>query len=180
MTDQATKNKSLLINRNTVNIESSYFDFKLVLLIKIMGISALLALLFPVLHYLGINNIGHIQAIVDTAFSVLKLLLIFILKKNNTSLTVILTVFLTLCFIASFSAFLTVPEDDFRAIWFYLLVLIAFIFGGKKIGHSLMALSISTMIFGQFYIHDKFGDVGFITSISGIIIMSLIGTDHIG
>ena len=174
MTDQTTVKKSMVIPPATVNVENSYFNFKLVLLIRIMGISALLALLFPVLHYSGINYIGQIQPNVDIVFSILTLFLIVILKQNSSFLSLILNIFFILCFITCFSALLTVPEDDFRAIWFYLLVILAFIFRGKKFGYNLMILSISAMTFGQFFIHEKFGDEAFITSISGIIMMSLI------
>jgi len=164
----------LLTNSTANTLKINDEEFRLALLTRIMLISVMLTTLFATLHFSGINNIGIIQAYTNALFSVTTLTLIMVLNKKNSAFTFVLFLFLAICFLASLSALLTVTNDSFRVIWFYTTVLVAFMFGGSKVGYAMMILSLVAIITTQLFATIKYDELGFLTSISGMIIMSLI------
>lgn len=165
--------EELTTDLNT-GINEAYLEFKSRLFSSMMVIAILFAAAFGLMHELGVNQIGRFHAYVDYAYSSVSLVLLFLLKKNRSLYSPILYIFLTASFLTFVSAFINVPVDQFRAIWFYLLVLAAYILAGSGAGAGFTVLSILAMLAISRYLEVDLSDESMVSIATGLLIMSLI------
>ena len=103
---------------------------------------------FPILSYLAIIPQNLLQSLILITYGVVGIFCFFYLKKHPQTYKNILTLILVASYVISTAALINVPNDNFRAIWFYFIVIIAFFIGGKKVG-----IYFSTAIFFTFFVY---------------------------
>lgn len=128
-----------------ITTDSSYSlnnQFKAQILGKMLIISVIFTLFFAILDSLKINHVGHIQAINNYIHALFVFPVYVLFKQKKVNLTFTAIYFLCFCFMTSGTALFFATHDGFRAIWFFLSTIIAFVFlgdaAGKIYGYSAM------------------------------------------
>lgn len=168
------KFENFLYSGFTFNEDEDLLKHKFKMINSILLIVAIFPAIFGVLHDLGINDIGEIHSKVDYVYSLLTFSLIFYLRKakeNFSSTTNLLLFFSILTFT---SALLFVPQDEFRMIWFFLLVFVAYALGGTKKGVIITVLSVMIILISNYFIDLSLSQIAINSSILGIVIGSLL------
>lgn len=148
-------------------------DFKYNLLAWIMVVATVSAAVFALMHVLGMNVIGTVHAQVNATYSSILFGLVWLLKSKRLSFEVVLIGFVVTSYLTFVSALINVPDDSFRAIWFYLLVLVTFMLGGATMGIMVTAASLIG-IFACVALFDLgLSEVSVMSVLLGLIIMSL-------
>ncbi|WDE04565.1 GGDEF domain-containing protein [Thalassomonas viridans] len=138
-----------------------------------MCIAIIFSVLFALLSSLGINQIGQQATNLDYGYGLLMLALLVALKKDHKRFPLILTAFLVISFLLSLSALVTVVFDEFRAIWFYQLILVAFMLGGQKSGVFFTLLSLLAIVCTHIFL-APFGTATLASIIVGLVVMALV------
>lgn len=149
------------------------FDYKVLLLTRIMCIAIIFSILFALISSLGINQIGAQATNIDYGYGLLILVLLIALKKDHSRFSLILTTFLLISFLLCLSALVTVIFDEFRAIWFYLLILVAFMLGGQKSGFLFTLLSLLAIIYTHAFL-APFNTATLASIVVSLVVMSLV------
>ena len=126
--------------------DESHLQFKFKVLNSILPIVAFFSTLFGVLSDIGVNELGVIHTNANYIYAFLTLGLIFFLRIDKKNYTLVSHALLFFSIITFTSALLNVPQDEFRMIWFYLLVFVAFMLKGGYVGLFYTVLSISVII----------------------------------
>ena len=116
--------------------------FKYQILNTILLVMALFSLLFAVISTLGINPLGTIHTNMDYLLSIVSIILIIRLRGDKTRYVQCTYIMYIFAFMTFVSALLSVPNDEFRIIWFYLLVIAAYIVGDVYAGNLITIISI--------------------------------------
>ena len=148
------------------------FKFKMINMILL--IISIFSTLFGVLHDLDINDIGYFHSRVDYIYGLLAFLLIFFLRysKNNYNKTV--TYLMLFSLITFTSALINVPQDEFRMIWFYLLIFVAYMLKGSSNGVIVTIASISIIIISNNLLDLHLSQISINSGVLGLVIGSLI------
>ncbi|MGB6020549.1 MAG: GGDEF domain-containing protein [Sulfurimonadaceae bacterium] len=154
--------------------DEDLLKFKFRMLNATLAIVAFFTALFGLLSDLGINDIGPIHSKVDYVYSLLTVMLILFLRssKNNYRLTANLLLFISL--LSFTSALLFVPQDEFRMIWFFLLVFVAYILNGSVSGVFFTIASIAVIITAQIFSDLQLSQTAINSGVLGLIIGSLL------
>ncbi len=148
------------------------FKFKMINLILINV--AFFSALFGALSDMGINDIGDIHAKVDYVYSVLTLALILFLRVNKKNYTFVSHALLLFSMMTFISALLFVPQDEYRMIWFYLLIFVAYILKGSYSGLFYTALSITVIITANTLTQLHISQLGINSAVLGLVIGSFL------
>jgi diguanylate cyclase (GGDEF)-like protein len=154
--------------------KEEYLAFRFRLFNMMMLVAAVFALLFGAMHDLGINPINDFHAKVDYLYSLTTLTLILLLRRSKDSFNLIMHLFLIASFATFVSAFINVPQDEFRAIWFFLLVFAAYTLGGTAIGAWMTLSSTFAIIFINLMYPGLISANAIFSVVLGLIIFSLI------
>lgn len=148
------------------------FKFKMINLILI--IVAFFSALFGILSDMGINDIGAIHAKVNYVYSFLTLALILFLRLDKENYTFVSHALLLFSMMTFTSALLLVPQDEFRMIWFYLLIFVAYILKGSYSGLFYTVLSIAVIITANTLTQLDISQVGINSAVLGLVIGSFL------
>jgi len=147
--------------------------FKFRLMNTIMGIIVFTAILFGTLHYVGVAPLGNFHANMNFAFAAVNLLLIVWLRRNKEAYEWVVTLML-LSSLANFtSALIKVTHDEFRIMWFYIALFLAFFAGGMVHGYAIAALSIIIIFISNTFFDLHLSTLAITTAITGIIILTI-------
>lgn len=166
-TEQYHKNKDIPQSFETD------FSYKVHLLKRIMCLSVIFSLLFSLMASLNVIQIGKIHTCVNYLYTLIILCLLLAIKRNNNRFNPILLCYLFFSFLLCLSALYLVTLDGFRAIWFYLLILVAFMLGGQKSGFLFTLLSLLAITSTNWLI-VPFSTPTFLTIAIGLVVMSLV------
>jgi len=156
--------------------EEDLLQFKFKMLNSIFIIVAFFSALFGLLSDLGINDIGPIHSKINYVYSFLTITLIFFLRfsKKNYNLT---THFLLIISLMTFtSALIFVPQDEFRMIWFYLLIFVAYMISDKTSGILYTLASIIIILTVNFFVDLQLSQVAINSGVLGLIIGSFLSS----
>ncbi len=168
-------NKSILESGFTFDEEKEeYLAFRFRVFNLIMMVAAIFALVFGIMHDLDINPISNFHAKVDYAYSFLTLTFIVLLRKSKSSFNLILLLFIAVSFFTFVSALINVPSDEFRAIWFYLLVFVAYTLGGSRMGLVTTFFSIFAIILVNLLYPGNMSANATFSAVLGLLIFSMI------
>jgi hypothetical protein len=110
--------------QNILGSGHSYSDhelplkFKVRLINSVMMIIVFTSTLYGILHYLNVAPLGDFHANVNFMFAFTNFLLILWLRRDKEAYSTIVSLML-LSALASFtSALITIPNDEFRIVWF--------------------------------------------------------------
>ena len=154
--------------------DEDFLKFKFKMLNSIFIIVAFFSTLFGLLSDLGINDIGPIHSKVNYAYSILTIILIFFLRSSKKNYTLTAHALLIISLITFTSALLFVPQDEFRIIWFYLLILVAYKINSKTSGILYTLAAIVIVLTAHFFAELQLSQVSINSSVLGLIIGSLL------
>ena len=154
--------------------DENLLKFKFKMLNSIFIIIAFFSSLFGLLSDLGINDIGPIHSKVNYVYSFLTVMLIFYLRlsKENYKLTVHSLLFISL--LTFTSALIFVPQDEFRIIWFYLLILVSYMISDKTSGILYTLASIAIILIVNSFINLELSPIAINSSTLGLVIGSFL------
>jgi len=154
--------------------EEHLLQFKFKMLNSIFIIVAFFSALFGLLSDLGINDIGPVHSKVDYIYSFLTILLIFFLRQSKKNYQTAIHSLLIISLITFTSALIFVPQDEFRIIWFYLLIFVAYMLDGKRNGLLFTLASIGIILTSSFFIELQLSPVAINSAVLGLIIGSFL------
>ncbi|MEN8303823.1 MAG: HAMP domain-containing sensor histidine kinase [Campylobacterota bacterium] len=147
--------------------------FQYQMLNTILLVMALFSLMFAIISTLGINPIGTIHTTMDYILSTVSIILIVRLRGGKARYKQCTYLMYIFAFITFISALLFVPDDEFRIIWFYLLVVAAYIVGDIYAGNLITVASIVTIIVVNLFYDLELSQTTIVSAVLGLIILSL-------
>lgn len=141
---------------------------------SILIIAGAFSFLFALLSSLGINDIGPIHPKVDYLYSVICFLSILLLRKRRGLFTLVATILVVTTFLTFVSALLFVTTDEFRLVWFYLVVYISYILLGPRAGIWMTVSSIAVVLLCAQLFDLQLSRTSMVTALLGLVIASLL------
>lgn len=147
--------------------------FQYLIINTILIVMGFFTFIFATLSLLGINPLGLIQTVVNYFLVAGAVIIIFRLRglKEDYLKNAYLMYFIA--FIDFLSALLFVPHDEFRIIWFYLLVFAAYITGGLRAGNIVSVFSVIVVFCANVFYDLQLSETAIITALLGLVIASL-------
>ena len=152
--------------------DEDLLKFKFKMLNSIFIIVAFFSALFGLLSDLGINDLGPVHSKVDYLYSFLTLGLIFYLRRSKKNYILAAYILLLISLLTFTSALIYVPHDEFRMIWFYLLIFAAYIINGTRLGLMSTIASISIILTVNAFIDLNLSQTAINSGILGLVIGS--------
>ncbi len=163
----------LLESGHTFEQSELLLKFQYRVINTILLVMMLFTFIFAVLSSLGISQLGTTQTVVNYLLVISATILIFRLRGPKKRYLQSAYLMYTVAFIDFVSALLFVPHDEFRIIWFYLLIFAAYITGGVRAGNLVSIISLS-VVFGANIFYDlELSKTAIISSLLGLIIATL-------
>lgn len=156
------------------DLSSDYEVFRRRVFMSILWVAAIFALLFGIMHDLKINLIDDIHAKVNYIYSAVCVAVFLLLKSDKKYFLPSISIFLIASHLTFTSALLNVPTDEFRAIWFYLLVLVAYMLDGAKTGMISVFAAIVTILGANYFTELQLSHVALNSIILGLVILGVI------
>ena len=163
----------VLLSGQTFTKDEILLKYQYKILNIVLLVVALFSFIFSTLSLFEINQLGIIQTIVNYLLVVVMIFIIIRLRGAKENFVQCAYVMYMACFIDFLSAFLFVPIDEFRMIWFYLLAFAAYITGGTRAGNTIIFLSITVIILGNIFTDLQLSQQAVISSILGLMIAML-------
>lgn len=151
-----------------------YETFRHRVFTSILLVAAIFAFLFGLMHDMNINPIGDIHSKVNYFYSATSFFMLIYIRIKPEHFHKMVIPFLITSHITFTSALINVPDDQFRAIWFYLLVLVAYMLDGTRTGILLTIAAILTILSASHFADLLLTDVSLVSIILGLVILSLI------
>ena len=154
--------------KNEVLLKFQYRVLNTILLVM-----ALFTFIFATLSLFGINPLGIIQTVANYLLVLSSIALLVRLRGPRDRYRQSAYLMYTAAMSAFITALLFVPHDEFRIIWFYLLIFAAYITGGVRSGNVISLISIFVVLSANFFYDLKLSETAIISSVLGLIIASL-------
>lgn len=154
--------------------DEDLLQFKFKMLNSIFIIVAFFSALFGLLSDLGVNDIGPIHSKVNYVYCFLTIMLIIFLRSSKKNYNLTAHSLLIISLITFTSALIFVPQDEFRMIWFYLLIFVAYMISGKMSGLLCTLASIVIILTVNFFVDLQLSQVAINSGILGLIIGSFL------
>lgn len=153
--------------------------FKFKLLNSCLLVAVVFAFLVGLLHSLGFHDTGDFHSWVNYCYSIISIGLMIWLRQSrdnydNVSLSLIIVSFLTFT-----SALIFVQEDQFRIIWFYIVVFIAYTVKSNKAGVITTLASIGMIVLCFLIFELGISKTTLQGSLIGLIISSFLASIHV-
>jgi response regulator RpfG family c-di-GMP phosphodiesterase len=146
---------------------------KKIALVNVLNLIVILySFQFPLLSYLQIIPENLLQSILLMGYGCIGVGCFIYLKKHPQNYKNVLILILVASHFISTSALVHVPNDNFRAIWFYFIVIIAFFIGGKKTGLCFSTIILATFLLYFFSPFNNIDTVNFITIVISFIVVT--------
>ena len=137
-------------------------------------IVAIFSYIFALLNHFHINYIGDFQEVVDYFFGSGLLMGLLMLRSSKQSYQRVLYYILTISLLTFTSVLINVPQDEFRVIWFYLLIFVSYNLGGVTTGNIYSALSLAIVIVLNLTMNLHISSVAMTSAVFGMIIAMLV------
>lgn len=165
--------QNILESGHTFNDYELPLKFKFRLINTVMLIIVFTSTLFALLHYLHIAPIGDFHAIANLLFAFSNFLLIIWLRASKQSYDIIVTLMLISALATFTSALITIPNDEFRIMWFYITVFLAFFTGGILHGYATAIVSIGIILLSNCLFDLNLSGLAVSTAVTGLIILTI-------
>jgi signal transduction histidine kinase len=139
----------------------------------ILLVMAFFTFLFAFFSSLGMNPLGTVQTLVNYLLVISAVILIFRLRGPKKRYLQSAYLMYGAAFVNFVSALIFVPHDEFRIIWFYLLIFAAYITGGIRAGNVISIISISVVLAANIFYDLKLSETAIISSLLGLVIATL-------
>jgi len=165
--------QSILESGHSFNDHELSLKFKFRLMNTIMLIIVLTSILFVTLSYLGLAAIGDFHTKVNMLFAITNFIFILWLRHDKERYDLIVSLMLLSAMVDFTSALITIPNDEFRIMWFYITVFLAFFAGGLRYGYFTAITSITIILLANTYVDLNLSTLAITTAITGLIILTL-------
>ena len=155
-------------------LSKDYLNFKVKILRSVMMIAMVFAFLFGLLHDFGVNDIGRIHSIVNYIYSFVSGALLVALSKRLFSFKCVTSLFLATSLLTFVSSLIFVVNDEFRIIWFYFIIYVAYITLGSRGGAITTAAALAAIILSNTLFELELSETAFATAVIGLLISSLL------
>ncbi|MCO4846334.1 MAG: GHKL domain-containing protein, partial [Sulfurovum sp.] len=139
----------------------------------ILMVMGFFTFIFATLSLLGMNPLGLIQTVVNYLLVMGSIYLVFSLRGPKENYIKNAYYMYVIAFLDFVSALLFVPHDEFRIIWFYLLVFAAYITGGLRAGNIVSVVSIITVFSANIFYDLQLSETAIVSSLLGLVIATL-------
>ena len=163
----------LLVSGHSFEKEEVLLKFQYKVINTILFVMASFTFIFAVLSSLGLNPLGEVQTIVNYGLVISAVIIVIRLRGDKSRYLQSAYLMYSAAFMNFVSALLFVPHDEFRIIWFYLLVFAAYITGGVRAGNIVSIFSIITVMVSSAFYELYLSQAAIVSSILGLIIASL-------
>lgn len=130
----------------TDKVDKDIQRFQQLLLRAILCMGAAFNGMFVLAELTGINSIGSPQLEITIACIIGSVGLLLSLIRNPNHFRLISTLLVGQCFVQFTSAFIFVPQDELRIVWFFLLIGGGYILLGSRAGVACTVLSIALLL----------------------------------
>jgi diguanylate cyclase (GGDEF)-like protein len=141
---------------------------------SVLLIVAFFSVLFGLMSDFGINDIGSIHAKVDYVYGTVAVLLVLFLRLSKTNYTIASHALLITSTLTFFSALVNVPQDEFRIIWFYLMIFLAYLLNGSRSGFLYTIVSIAIILGSHLFFDLQLSQVAINSAVLGLVIGSFL------
>ena len=124
----------ILSSNFTFTEEEDLLKFRFHILNSSMLIIISMTLLIGTLSALKVNDLGIVQTVANFMHAFCTLFLLWILRFSKTFFRLVAVSLLVISYIAITSALLMVVVDEFRMVWFFVLIFLSFILLGTRGG----------------------------------------------
>lgn len=164
---------NLLLSGHSFDNNEILLKFQYQVLNTVLLVMGAFTFIFATLSALDINPLGIIQTVANYILVIISALLMYRLRGSKTRYMKTAYMMYGAAFAAFVSALMFVPHDEFRIIWFYLLVFAAYITGGVPAGNRVSIISISTIIIIDIFYELNLSSTAIVSSVLGLMIASL-------
>lgn len=159
--------------------DETLLKFKFRLLNSCLLVAIVFSFLVGLLHDLGLHDTGQFHSRVNYALSISSVVLIFWLRQSRNNFSKVSLALVAACLLTFTSALIFVEEDQFRIIWFYIVVFVAYTVIGNRAGVITTLISI-TIIFLCYLIFDLgLTRTTLQGALIGLVISSLLASIHV-
>lgn len=159
--------------------EEAYQKFRFRLLNSTLLVAVVFAFLIGMLFDLGLHDTGYIHSRVNYLYSVASIVLIIWLRQAKDNYRHVASAFIVVSLLVFSSALINVVEDEFRIIWFYLVVFVAYTTIDNKAGVLTTIASVIIIVLSFVLFELKLSQTGLQGAILGLIIASIISSIHV-
>jgi diguanylate cyclase (GGDEF)-like protein len=143
--------------------DDEYFQFRL----RLLQVSLIVATLFSgalvLAHWSGVNDQGSIHFIDLQIFFLVDLVLTIYLWGHKQRFAAVARIFLAVWFLANLSALCFLVNNEFRSIWFFVQITVAYTILGTSAGTSMAILTLLTLIVANRYLPAPFSSNAMVT-----------------
>jgi signal transduction histidine kinase len=147
--------------------------FKYRVLNTVLLVMGFFTFIFGTLSLLGVNPLGTIQTVANYLLVISSIIILVRLRGPKSRYYQSACLMYAVAMFDFISALLFVPHDEFRIIWFYLLVFAAYITGGERAGNVISIISLSIVLSANTFYDLQLSETAIISSVLGLIIASL-------
>jgi diguanylate cyclase (GGDEF)-like protein len=136
------------------------------------------ALLFVVLDQFGVNMLGDLQLLFTELYALIAFLVAIALRGRKQAYTAAVIVILISSFLVFSSALILVLSDEFRMIWYFILVVAAYVLLGNRAGIAATLASILMVAAAKFSFGIAISENAFSTFILSMLVTSGIALSY--
>jgi signal transduction histidine kinase len=129
--------------------------------------------MFANFSLLGINHLGTAQSITNYILTLITIVLIILLRGSKSRYNKIAYAMYFFAYLNFLGTLFFVPHDEFRIIWFFLLVFAAYVTGGIRAGNIVALISVSTILIVNYFYGLDLSSVAVTTAVLSLIIATL-------
>ncbi len=163
----------LIVSGHSFENDETLTKFQYMVLNTVLVVMAIFSFIFGTLSVFEISPLGVEQTVSNYILSAVAVVLIFRLRGPKSRYMQVAYIMYLVAFADFMVALLFVQHDEFRIIWFYLLVFAAYITGGVRSGNIIALVSIAAIIASNVLYDLKLSETGIISSVLGLVIASL-------
>ena len=165
--------EQFLCSYHTFNDDEVLLKFQYKILNTILILMALFTFMFATFSFLEINPLGTAQSIANYILTSISIVLLLLLRGSKTNYYKVAYAMYFFAYLNFVGTLFFVPGDEFRMIWFFLLVFSAYVTGGIKAGNLVAFISILIIITVNFFYGLNLSDTAVITIVVSLIMASL-------
>ena len=139
-----------------------------------MAIVLFFGMLVGVMGITGLMKIGEIQPIVNITYAFFNAFLIVILRKNKQWYRSVAWALVIASLLVFAVALVTVLNDEFRMVWFFVAIYLAYMLLGESAGNVLITLSIGVIVTTHSLMDLNFTDTAISTAVLSLIAFGLL------
>ncbi|WP_373069597.1 sensor histidine kinase [Sulfurimonas sp.] len=162
-----------LVSYHSFNNDELLLKFQYKVLNTILVLMGIFTFLIATLSVFDIMPLGMQQTIANYTLSAVSVILIILLRGTKSRYLYIAYAMYFGAYLDFICTLICVPNDEFRLIWFYLLVFAAYITGGVFTGNIVAGVSLATILIVNHFYGLNLSDVAISTFTLSFIMASL-------